>query len=457
MNRVAKRSIFALVLVVALLAGLILFCVRYVMDAGQWVTFPGSPHVYSGSNLNTGMVYDRNGTVLLDSTDGRYYAADPAVRKATMHILGDRYGYIPSPLLDYYADDMIGYNPITGVYNADSETGNLILSLDAEAQAAALQLMAGRAGTVGVYNYETGEILCAVTSTSYDPDDMPDVENDTTGQYEGVYVNRFFHATYTPGSIFKLVTAAAAIEEIPDIEQQSFYCEGSYVAGDQIITCDGVHGQIGFQEALAKSCNCAFGQIAQQLGKKTMNEYAQKLGIATSLSFDGIHTAAGNFDVTGAAEGDLAWAGIGQHTDQINACQYMMLMGQIANGGKAATPYLASEVRLGSHTRYEATTKQEDCSLQEETTQRLSDMMRYNVETVYGTWQFPDVRVCAKSGTAEVGDEEAATATFSGFIQDEAYPLAFIVIVEGGGYGSTTCAPIAGAVLQICMDSLDGR
>lgn len=455
MNRVSHRSVFALVLVIALLAGLVLFCVRYVTSAGQWVTFPGSPHVYSGSNLNTGVVYDRSGTVLLDSTDGRYYAYDSTVRQSTMHILGDRFGYIPSPMLDEYADDMIGYNMITGVYNSDHETGNLKLSIDATAQATALNLLAGRPGTVGVYNYETGEILCAVTSPTYDPDNMPDVEGDTTGQYDGIYVNRFFNATYTPGSIFKIVTAAAAIEQIDDIETKTFYCEGSYVVGGQTVTCDGVHGQIGFQDALAKSCNCAFGQIAQQLGAKTLNQYAEKLGINSALSFDGITTAAGSFDASGATDADLAWAGIGQYTDQINACQYMMLMGQIAAGGKAAQPYLVSEVTTGEWSRYEASTSREDCGLENATTQRLSEMMRYNVETVYGAWQFPNVTVCAKSGTAEVGGDKAATATFAGFIDDAAYPLAFIVIVEEGGYGSTACAPIAGAVLQVCMNAMD--
>ena len=68
MNRVSKRSAFALVLAFALLAGLVLFCVRYVVDAGQWVTYPGSPHLYTGSNLNTGVVFDRAGQTLLDST-----------------------------------------------------------------------------------------------------------------------------------------------------------------------------------------------------------------------------------------------------------------------------------------------------------------------------------------------------------------------------------------------------
>ena len=86
MNRNTKRNVFALVLVLALIAGVVLFCVRYVTSAGDGVEFSGSPHVYSGSNLNTGLVLDRRGTVLLDSTEGRYYAYDSSVRQSTMHL-----------------------------------------------------------------------------------------------------------------------------------------------------------------------------------------------------------------------------------------------------------------------------------------------------------------------------------------------------------------------------------
>ena len=102
----------------------------------------------------------------------------------------------------------------------------MMLTVSADVQRTALAALDGRKGTVGVYNYKTGEILCAVSSPTYDPDDVPDVEGNPE-TYEGVYVNRFLHATYTPGSVFKLVTAAAALDEIPDIGSRTFTCEGS--------------------------------------------------------------------------------------------------------------------------------------------------------------------------------------------------------------------------------------
>ena len=76
---------------------------------------------------------------------------------------------------------------------------------------------------------------------------------------------------------------------------------------------------------------------------------------------------------------------------------------------------------------------------------------------MYGQWQFPNLYVCAKSGTAELGPDETPHATFSGFIQDANYPLAFIVIVENGGSGSATCAPIAGQVLTACCNAMDAE
>lgn len=96
---------------------------------------------------------------------------------------------------------------------------------------------------------------------------MPDVEG-SPETYEGVYVNRFLHATYTPGSVFKLVTAAAALDEIPDIGSRTFTCEGSAVIGGETIQCNGVHGTLNFEEALAHSCNVVFGEIGAEARPK---------------------------------------------------------------------------------------------------------------------------------------------------------------------------------------------
>lgn len=455
MKKVSGRAIFPLILAIVLLAGTVLLCVRYFAKADEWVTFSGSPHVYTGVNLDGGVVTDRDGTLLLDSTDGRNYSADAATRTATMHLLGDRYGYIQAPLLGSFADDMIGFDKINGLYGAEGTEANAALTLSAAAQTAAYQALGNYHGTVGVYNYKTGEILCAVTSPSYDPDNMPDVDADTSGAYDGVYVNRFFQAAYTPGSIFKIVTLAAAIETVPDWENLTFTCEGKTIIGGQEIICEGVHGTITLKQALAHSCNVAFGELAGKVGTKALMEYAEKLGLSESFECDGIPVKAGTVDLKDADAGDLAWAGIGQYTDQVNALTFMRAMGRIAGGGTGAEPYLMAKITRGEKTAYEAKTETSSRALKAETAAKLTEYLRNNVATMYGDGQFGGLNVCAKSGTAE-HEGETADAMFAGFCVDENCPLAFVVFVENGGSGSAVAAPIAAKVLQACAAAMNG-
>lgn len=454
MKKVSGRAIFPLILAIVLLAGTVLLCVRYFAKADEWVTFSGSPHVYTGVNLDGGVVTDRDGTLLLDSTDGRTYSADAVTRTATMHLLGDRYGYIQAPLLGSFADDMIGFDKINGLYGAEGTEANAALTLSAAAQTAAYQALGNYHGTVGVYNYKTGEILCAVTSPSYDPDNMPDVDADTSGAYDGVYVNRFFQAAYTPGSIFKIVTLAAAIETVPDWENLTFTCEGKTIIGGQEIICEGVHGTITLKQALAHSCNVAFGELAEKVGTKTLMEYAEKLGLSESFECDGIPVKAGTVDLKDADAGDLAWAGIGQYTDQVNALTFMRAMGRIAGGGTGAEPYLMAKITRGEKTAYEAKTETSSRALKAETAAKLTEYLRNNVATMYGDWQFGGLNVCAKSGTAE-HEGKTADAMFAGFCVDENCPLAFVVFVENGGSGSAVAAPIAAKVLQVCAAAIN--
>ena len=455
MKKVSGRAIFPLILAIVLLAGTVLLCVRYFAKADEWVTFSGSPHVYTGVNLDGGVVTDRDGTLLLDSTDGRTYSDDAATRTATMHLLGDRYGYIQAPLLGSFADDMIGFDKINGLYGAEGTEANAALTLSAAAQTAAYQALGNYHGTVGVYNYKTGEILCAVTSPSYDPDNMPDVDADTSGAYDGVYVNRFFQAAYTPGSIFKIVTLAAAIETVPDWENLTFTCEGKTIIGGQEIICEGVHGTITLKQALAHSCNVAFGELAGEVGTKALMEYAEKLGLSESFECDGIPVKAGTVDLKDADAGDLAWAGIGQYTDQVNALTFMRAMGRIAGGGTGAEPYLMAKITRGEKTVYEAKTEMSSRALKAETAAKMTEYLRNNVATIYGDGQFSGLNVCAKSGTAE-HEGETADAMFAGFCVDENCPLAFVVFVENGGSGSAVAAPIAAKVLQVCAAAMNG-
>lgn len=454
MNRIAKRTWFALALAVALLAGMVTIAVRYMIESPDWVTFQNSPHVYSNGVMNSGRIVDRSGTVVMDATSGKSYAESASVRRSMLHLLGDREGNIAPFLLGEYGDELVGFDRLNGTYSTGEAVGELKLTVSAEVQRTALAALDGRKGTVGVYNYKTGELLCAVSSPTYDPDDVPDIMGNPEA-YDGVYVNRFLHAAYPPGSVFKLVTAGAALEYLNDIESRTFQCSGSVEIGGETVICNGVHGNLDFEEALAVSCNVAFGQIAAELGADVLTEYAERVGVTRQLQFDGTKTKAGSFQLSDATTYEIAWAGIGQYTDQINPCQYLTYLGAIANGGEAAEPYLVAQVTYGNSEKYKASQRMTDRLLQEKTADRLAEMMHYAVQNVYGEWNFSGLYAGAKSGTAEVGGEARANAVFAGFVQDADYPLAFIVIVENGGAGSAVGTEVIGQVLDACIVAMD--
>lgn len=439
MNKLAKRAWFAYFLAAAMLVGVLVIVVRYFVNGPDWMPFQ-----------NDGVIVDRSGTVLMDNTQGRTLADDATVRASMLQILGDNEGYITPYLLNEYGDELAGFNRISGTRHMGDGEGRMTLTLSASVQRAALNALNGQHGTVGVYNYKTGEILCMVSSPTYDPWNVPDVEGNPE-QYNGVYVNRFLHSAYAPGSTFKLVTAAAALERISDIEDRTFYCEGSARIGSETVICNGVHGTINFRQALCQSCNVAFAQIADQLGADVLTDYARRFGITDSLSFDGFVTKSGNFDLSEATAYEAAWAGVGQYTDQINPCQYMTFMGAIANGGQAATPYLVDKVTYGSKTKYEAKTEMGDKILSASAADTLAELMHYNVVNNYGEWYFSGLYAGAKSGTAERGEGLTSNALLTGFVQSEDYPLAFVVVIEGGGAGSTACTPVIRQVLDACV------
>lgn len=457
MNRVTKRTWLMGLFLAILLGGMGLFAIEYVANAGTWIVSPGSPHVFNRGNLGCGTVVDRSGNVLLDLTDGRTYSSDPQTRKSTLHWVGDRSGSISAGAVAKYSSALAGFDLVNGVYNGVNEGGVEYLTLSARVQNAALSAMYGRKGTVAVYNYKTGEILCAVTSPTYDPDNVPDIQGDTTGAYTGVYLNRFLQASYPPGSIFKIVTCAAALDCVPDIESRTFTCYGEYAYGKETITCETAHGTCDLKRALAVSCNCSFAQIAELVGRSNMRKYASQFQITEKISFDGVTTAAGNYNIDDTGAASFAWSCIGQHTDLVNPCRFMVYMGQIAGGGTAAVPYLVSQVESGGEVTYQAETKLTDRVMSQELSQKMRQYMRNNVEVTYGAYKFPGLTVCGKSGTAELGEGQISNAMFAGFCTDERYPLAFVVAVENGGYGAATCVPILSDVLTECKAVLDGQ
>ena len=454
MNRIATRAM-ALFLVVMLLAGgFLFFLIDYFSNGSDWVVFPGSPHVYNGGNIGCGVVVDRENILLLNLNDGRAYSNSLPLRQSTVHWLGDRFGSISAPALSHYAAQMAGYDLLNGVYNYGQVGGVAELTLSAAMQTAALEAMGDYKGTVAVYNYKTGQLLCSVTTPTYDPDSVPDF-SEGDSQYEGLYVNRFTQSAYTPGSIFKIVTLAAALEENPKITEQKFACTGSYKIGNEEITCEDPHWDQSLKDAFCNSCNCAFAQIALQLGGETLTEYVQKFGVIDTVTFDGITTVKGNFYAAGEADLNVAWSSIGQYLDLVNPCAFLTFMGAIANGGQGRMPYLVEEISVNGNRTYDGKTTSGDRVMSTETAAVLWEYLKYNVTNKYGGDHFPGLTVGAKTGTGEVAGGKKPNAMLAGFVENPELPLAFVVCVEDAGYGKTVCIPIAAKVLETARSAMN--
>lgn len=457
MTRIAGRSWVTWFLIAVLLGGLGLFVYEFFTEGSDWVLSAGSPHIYDDHGMSCGTVVDREGILLLDQSNGGVYSTSETLRKAVLHWIGDRQGNIHAPVVPHYAEAMAGFDIVNGIYTYGGVGGQAKLTLSAKVQMAALEAMGSHVGTVAVYNYKTGELLCAVTTPNFDPDNLPDIAGDTTGQYNGVYLNRLLQSVYIPGSIFKIVTTAAALEEIDDIESMTFRCTGSYEFGVDKVTCEQVHGTVDLKKAMERSCNCAYAQIALLLGAEKLEAYVEQYQITKRLSFDGITTAQGNFKVVGEADVNLAWSAIGQHLDQINPCRFLTFVGAVANGGVMTMPHVMESVTCGSSDTYRAETSTAGAIMSPETAEILRQLMRNNVENNYGAENFPGLTVCAKTGTGEVDGDKKSNAMFAGFVADEEYPLAFIVAVEEGGYGKKVCVPIMSKILAACKEVLDSQ
>lgn len=424
MKQITHRAVSVLALCVLIILGIVLYVIRYVDHGQDWAS------AYARENSGaSGALVDRRGTVLASfSPNESLYAEDRELRIANYHVTGDYYGRTGTGLLSAYQD----YSLFTGT--SLSRDSVLYLNVDAELNRRAFEVLNGRPGAVLLVNYRSGELLCMVSSPAIDP-----LEAEPRPE-EGAYINRCLSAGFVPGSVFKLVTAAAALEQIPDLSERSFRCEGAVEIAGVRIQCSGHHGEQTFEQALANSCNVAFAQLSVELGHGRLLDYVEKLGFLSSHRLEGMPTAAGSFPAADVGDPELAWAGVGQSTDLV--CPYSMLrfVSAIANDGVLIPPRLIHDGSMGSSQRLLGT----------ETARRLQELMNYNVVQHYGTERFPGLKLCAKTGTAERGDGRS-NAWFVGFLAEEQHPYAFVVMIEGGGGGLAAAGDAANQILQFAV------
>ena len=398
MKKVRRRA-GAVLLIVALILGLTgFYVVRYALRGAEWASFRSNGNAYVGGRLTAGTVVDRNGTVLYRVEDGTpRYAESETVRRATLHAIGDRAGNIGTGALKMFPDEILGFSPVDGLYDLNGNGGTLTLSLDADVCAAAINALGDRRGAVAVMDYVTGELICMVSSPAFDPENPPETVDDASG----VYLNRVLSSTFTPGSVYKLLTLAAAIENIDDLFERDFHCDGALSVGAD----------------------------------------AESSGWTVAQSVDGIGCAAGRYDVA-AQDIDLGWSGAGQYKDLVNPAAMLRFVAAIANHGRAPRmTQLKNTTRLGV---------EYDRLMRPATADQIAQIMDYCVRHTYGSENFPGLALHAKSGTAEVGSV-SPNAWFVGFIDDAEHPYCFVVCIENGGWGSTEAGPVANAVLQAAV------
>lgn len=445
MNTARLRSLVLYVVLAGFVCGIVFFIACFFLQGGSWAMRPSNQHLQGESQLaNAGTITDRNNEVIAQSVDGeRVYSDDATTRRALLHVLGDTDGYISTGIQSIYLSNLTGFNPVMGVAATTQGGGDIKMTVDGDLSALALEQLGSRKGAVALYNYRTGEVLCMVSTPTYDPADPPE-DLTTNEDYDGVFLNKALSGTFTPGSTFKVVTTACALENIADIDSRTFHCDGKITINGNVITCDNetAHGDQSLQDALTNSCNVAFAQLAVELGSSKMTATAEEMGFNKSFTVDDNKTAASSYAVgSNAGDEGLAWSGIGQYTDTANPVHMMLLMGAIANDGTAVLPRTVEDTSLFGGSEGSQRLLSADIA------GKLKTMLRNNVVNGYGDDMFPGMQVCAKTGTAEIEGEED-TGWIIGFSSDPSTPYAFAVVVEEGGYGRTSAGYIASALMS---------
>lgn len=464
MKMITKRGIFLWILCALFIAGIGFLTFSLVTESSDWVMKTYNRHVYSdGQLIAAGEIRDKNGVVLSESKDGkRVYSEDKETRLSTLHVVGDTRGFISTGVQTQFESQLVGYNVVDGVYNIKKNAGgnDLNLTIDSEINKVALDALGDYKGTIGVVNYKTGDIICMVSTPTYDVNDVPSDIN-TSEKYEGVYINRFMTGLYTPGSTFKVVTAIGALQNIGnDIYNRTWRCDRVYdvdgIEEDNII-CNARHGTTDFENAFAKSCNITFGKIAIELGPEKLAQTVDSLGLTQSVSVSGVIQSAESrfFLEAGDADAYTGWTGIGQGDTLVTPAAMLRLMCAIANDGKAVSFNIIDRFENASGKAVDVGyTSSETQVLSSDIAAQMKSLMRNNVKAQYGESRYKGLNLCAKSGTAQIDDVDAHnTAWFVGFMDDEEHPYAFVVVAEHGNSGSQTAGPMARKVLNAIVDS----
>lgn len=371
-------------------------------------------------------------------------------------------------------DDQLFYGRIADIIAGRKPTGaSLELTIDARAQQAAVQALGGQRGAVVALDPSTGAILAMYSSPSYDPSPLvshaegvpQEAWKQLTGDESQPMVNRAIAGNlYPPGSVFKVVTAAAALEsgdyepdsELPGPAVLDLPQTESDLPNSDKAPC-GPGDQATLATAMQKSCNTTFGYLGMELGGDALREQASKFGFGDSLDIPMAVTP--STVPTELNEPQEAQAAVGQYDVRATPLQIAMMSAGVANDGVVMRPHVVEKVQ-GSDLSTISQTRPEQLSraVAPETARQLTEMMTSVVESGTGTQAaVPGTTVAGKTGTAQHAEGAAPHAWFTGFAPADNPKVAVAVVVESGGAagsqasGGSVAGPISAAVMQAVL------
>ncbi len=406
-----------------------------------------------------GTVFDCSGEVLAYSNmegnrQRRYYP----FKERYAHVIGyNSVTYDKSGLENTFNDILVKSDPLENIsgffeMNSEMEKGaDLYLTIDNAFTAKAEKLMGRKNGSVVAIKPKTGEVVCMYSNPSFDPNESALNENFAKlSQSENApFLGRASQGLYPPGSTFKIITAAAALEENIAVNVTD---EGSTIIDGYVVENYNQKklGEIDITQGFAKSSNVMFASYGVQLGEKKLKDIAKRFGIGEKLDFD-ISTSKSLFNYESAmGKTDLAACGIGQGKLLVTPLNMALVAAAIANDGVIMEPYIVEKALYPSGRQaYAAKPKVWKTAVSENVASMLEGMMIECVETGTGTGaKIPGVTVAGKTGTAENEESDKEHAWFVCYAPVEDPEIAICVMQEYAGVTGSSCAPIARELIE---------
>jgi peptidoglycan glycosyltransferase len=376
-----------------------------------------------------------------------------------------------SGLERFYDDDLAGRgdeleNLFGDIFEQD-EGDDLATNLDSEAQRTAIDALSaqGDGGAVVALEPDTGKVRVMASLPDFDPNTVPDQIDELNQSEDSLILNRATQARYQPGSTFKVVTTAAALDT-GEFTPESVLDGSSpkIIGGTPLENAGGESfGAISLTDALTNSVNTVFAQVGEQLGSETLFDYMERFGLGRAPPID---YPADQLFASGVYEDDELLGGddpvdagrvaIGQERLQVTPLQMAMVAAAVANDGSLMAPRLGDAIMApDGRVKDRISSSEASQVMSTETADALTEMMTNVVQEGTGTAAaLQGIDVAGKTGTAETGDGDQAW--FIAFAPSDDPQIAIAVTVEPpSGFGGEVAAPIASQVLEVLLANQD--